>query len=1323
MWTFFAFFLAPLGFGGLQQMLLKGITISHSGSHAPLPCDPSSGQKVCTVHLKGAQNAIGLDLRIDSKRLTELGCRVKVKFGADNTVTWVPLISDAPPPVSVPLGIDGHAKARILIYDSAGDLKDQYQINVDGSPGIPTNAHLHSLKVKGPNGKDLPLSHPPNNPKHINKAMLSPSGFAYKKTYLERSEGRHLQEVNEDDATRGLTRGVTLIQDGGLEKFTVFQCGLTEHPRDEDVQSGTARDDAKEDIVRTVHDPSFWFPKPVVTGGAKHCLFDSENGNACEGRDLVEDINGNTVIPFSFEATNAKESLTEWKTILSQNRRRQPSEETPRHRYDPLLRVVAFAFLATASLASWFLASSRSFQQWLFSLGCPQSTHNASPNQEINCNRPLKPPTETSSVSHIEARSESPPSHTDTMSIQVEDDQEAIPTQGAHSSVPPHIVPPLVFLAASHSASPPATPCRSEKDFEEESVSEGYMIEVDEPRADPPSIPLSDESVSLHSDGPSSVSPVAPPAQRTEARREASRSCKEEVRRLSLLIHALPNDRAPEFDPLIVRWSDELANPDVAPVLRQRLQKLQNIQLAQLQHRGRGPQSWVDFFSPALFWQQTNPQSADSYLSCWDLVTLGWAGCVLGHPADLTTFKESFGPLVRFAHGVSDGVVQPAEDFASLPASVPSLHKYGERVSLRIRVARNLRRFRLPSQMSAEERTELLQCVKRAIEEVERGTFFTLSECSPEWAEQLQKDRVLFPPSGEYFEDAGVNTDWPVGRGGFISEDGVVRVWVGEEDHLRVQVLSDQVDFPVLFSRLSLVLSELESRLATENERERGDRAFARDAKFGFVTSCPSNVGTGMRVSVLTRLPLFASFIQEWAKSLGLQVRGQRGEGSQVTPDGLIDLSPRQRFGVSESQVLCSLVTSVSHLLHAHREMRRRVVAVLQCAHQLPRALWQAVGECQCGCFNVAGSDEESVGGGGAEGLFFGLPPESVPAESQGGKRDSNVHSGLPSDSESVGLFERDGGGGESEVPVDSAPASVPAESQGGKRDSNVHSGLPSDSEPVGLFERQGRGGESEVPVDSAPASVPAESQGGKRDSNVHSSLPSDSESVGLFERDGGGGESEVPVDSAPASVPAESQGGKRDSNVHSSLPSDSESVGLFKREGGGDLEDKEQSLEQVQADHTSALIVPLPEGEPQSRAARSHARLRNEQQIYPSPALLRAGTAELRRADMRQRAAKSLQREREERRQRRESKAQCDSSALQSNAQKVWEARMREAKSLHARREEEKRRASQTREAVKEEKRKRTAERDRRLSLELQEKTARVQAMRNVRRQCSQRL
>uniref|UniRef100_A0A0G4GDJ7 Phosphagen kinase C-terminal domain-containing protein n=1 Tax=Chromera velia CCMP2878 TaxID=1169474 RepID=A0A0G4GDJ7_9ALVE len=462
----------------------------------------------------------------------------------------------------------------------------------------------------------------------------------------------------------------------------------------------------------------------------------------------------------------------------------------------------------------------------------------------------------------------------------------------------------------------------------------------------------------------SSVSPPEPNA-------EASRACREEVKRLSLQLSDLQEDGGEVFNNLIAQWDAQIANPEV--------------------------------------------------------------------------YIETFAPLIRFCHQVSEETVQPPEDFRPLPTGLPSLQQYSQRVSLRIRVARNLKCFPLPSRMSLEDRLCLLASVREALRETESGSFFTLSDCSDEEKDVLVRKRVLFPPPSNYFTSAGINRHWPEGRGGLISDDEVVRVWVGEEDHLRIQVLSDSEDFPSLFSRLSSVLSQLEHRLCdklTDRLNREGGGVFVWEKEFGFITSCPTNVKTGMRASVLCALPLFSHCVTQWANCLGLQVRGARGEASGVGSDGVVDLSPRQRFRISENEVLCSLVTSTQAPLPSSHTVSPNLK---DGAHLLPVHLFSSQSEEQL-------SDE----GVDSEGRLLegegGLPPDSG-SETSGireGQEEGEVGEGFSAYAESEESVNRrkgdEGGAGSvSSLIVSADRQSRTSESREKERKEKAGNGFPLD--------------------------------------------------------------------------------------------------------------------------------------------------------------------------------------------------------------------------------------------------------------------------------------
>uniref|UniRef100_A0A0G4H074 Phosphagen kinase C-terminal domain-containing protein n=1 Tax=Chromera velia CCMP2878 TaxID=1169474 RepID=A0A0G4H074_9ALVE len=319
------------------------------------------------------------------------------------------------------------------------------------------------------------------------------------------------------------------------------------------------------------------------------------------------------------------------------------------------------------------------------------------------------------------------------------------------------------------------------------------------------------------------------------------------------------------------------------------------------------PSGWLTmfrFFSSRFFFSQPSVQAGTRYLEVWKMSLVGGVdGCAFQHTEDLSEFGDAFCPLIGSLHGImGDAVVHPshASDPSCLSA-LPSLHSLGRHVSVRIRVARNLREFRLPSAMSAEELRELMDLVQNALEKIEGGGFYVMEGMDEEEIEGLTYAQVLPAPPSGYFQAAGVGRDWCIGRAGFVSFDGVVWVWVNEEDHLRVQVISDREEILDLYGRLQRVLEGLERGLG-------GEHAFARHEELGYVSLCSTNVGSGMHVSVLVSLPLLSDspLLEKLCAVLGLARRGARGEGTSAGEFGEVDLSPLARFSLTEVEIVLS---------------------------------------------------------------------------------------------------------------------------------------------------------------------------------------------------------------------------------------------------------------------------------------------------------------------------------------------------------------------------------------------------------------------------------
>ena len=120
---------------------------------------------------------------------------------------------------------------------------------------------------------------------------------------------------------------------------------------------------------------------------------------------------------------------------------------------------------------------------------------------------------------------------------------------------------------------------------------------------------------------------------------------------------------------------------------------------------------------------------------------------------------------------------------------------------------------------------------------------------------QLIADHFLFKEGDRFLEACGCNRDWPDGRGIFHNNDKTFLVWVNEEDQLRIISMQPGADIGAVFTRLSTAAGKIEQVAK-----------FAHDESLGYITSCPTNLGTALRASVHIKLPNLGAKMDEFEK-------------------------------------------------------------------------------------------------------------------------------------------------------------------------------------------------------------------------------------------------------------------------------------------------------------------------------------------------------------------------------------------------------------------------------------------------------------------------
>lgn len=168
-------------------------------------------------------------------------------------------------------------------------------------------------------------------------------------------------------------------------------------------------------------------------------------------------------------------------------------------------------------------------------------------------------------------------------------------------------------------------------------------------------------------------------------------------------------------------------------------------------------------------------------------------------------------------------------------------------VSTRIRVGRNLDKFPLGPGITDAQRNEIESKVSTALKSFTgdlAGTYYPLNSMSEAQKQQLVADHFLFKEGDRYLQACGLNRDWPNGRGIYHNNAKTFLVWINEEDQLRIISMQPGSNIKEVFDRLCRAANEIEKVVS-----------FAKDAKHGYITSCPTNLGTALRASVHIKLP------------------------------------------------------------------------------------------------------------------------------------------------------------------------------------------------------------------------------------------------------------------------------------------------------------------------------------------------------------------------------------------------------------------------------------------------------------------------------------
>jgi len=342
--------------------------------------------------------------------------------------------------------------------------------------------------------------------------------------------------------------------------------------------------------------------------------------------------------------------------------------------------------------------------------------------------------------------------------------------------------------------------------------------------------------------------------------------------------------------------------------------------------------------TPELFEQLKDVKSDKGYTLSNAILTgtvtphLG-VGATAGDEDCWEKFKDLYFPIIMDWHGYDANTQKhPVDlDASKLVFTDEQKATFNEYVvSTRIRAARNISGFSLPCGSTDEDRAGVEGVLKQAFDGLDgelKGTYYPLGGMTDEQRDFLLERGFLFqiPSARNLLTGAGAARSWPNNRGIFHNDSQTALCWVNEEDHCRIISMEVGGDIPSVFTRFCSLSDALKASADANGTK------LMWNETLGFLGTCPSNLGTGLRASVMVKLPGFNKLLEDEAtpqedkelleevcSAFDLQPRGSAGEHSPAK-DAKFDVSNKQRLGFSEVQLVQKMIDGVSKVIELEK--------------------------------------------------------------------------------------------------------------------------------------------------------------------------------------------------------------------------------------------------------------------------------------------------------------------------------------------------------------------------------------------------------------------
>lgn len=242
-------------------------------------------------------------------------------------------------------------------------------------------------------------------------------------------------------------------------------------------------------------------------------------------------------------------------------------------------------------------------------------------------------------------------------------------------------------------------------------------------------------------------------------------------------------------------------------------------------------------------------------------------------------------------------------------------------ISTRIRLARNIEDYPFPCKLDTKTRTALNKKIGDAVCGRENLEFIEMKTLTQPQIVSLAEKHLISPEFASSYD----------GRALLLSDSEGISIMLCEEDHIKIQVMKPGLSLETAYAEADRIDDELNEKFV-----------FAFDDRLGYLTQCPTNLGTAMRASVLLHLPALTacgqmSSISSTVSKLGLTVCGSYGEGSVPMGD-IYCLSNQVTLGISEKAAIDNLKTVTLQLAAQERTARAEMVKSIETEDEIFRA-------------------------------------------------------------------------------------------------------------------------------------------------------------------------------------------------------------------------------------------------------------------------------------------------------------------------------------------------------------------------------------------------